>query len=92
MQMSREEIMETLRNIVLSADSIGKSNLPDLREDLMLVRDLGFSSLDMLYMAVMIEETFQIRLQNLSELNLQTVGDVVDLIHCHPEMPKEQSP
>ena len=78
--MSREEILEKLKEIV-SASQGGAAADPDaMREDALLVRDLGFSSVQMLYMGVLIEETFHIRLEDAAEMNLETVGDAVDMI------------
>lgn len=80
--MNRDEILKKLADIVSASDKNDGANSPEIREDTLLVKDLGFDSMKMLFMAVLIEETFEIRLENIKGLNLQTVGDVVDMIEC----------
>ena len=83
MKMNREEILEKLADIVAASDKSDGEVRHEIREDTLLKKDLGFDSMHMLFMAVLIEETFKIRLENIKGLNLQTVGDVVNLIENH---------
>ena len=78
--MNRDKILDKLKDIVNTAEKTDRSGREEVTEDMLLVKDLGFNSMKMLYMAVLIEENFQIRLENIKGLNLQTVGDVVDMI------------
>lgn len=80
MQIKREEILVKLKEIVDTSDKNGALESTEILEDMQLVRDLGFDSMRMLYMAVLIEETFEIKLKNIKGQNLQTMGDVVDMI------------
>lgn len=78
--MSREEVFEKLKSIMISTEKNKELKRSEISEDLLLLKDLGFDSIRMLYMAVLIEETFKIRLENIKEMKLQTVGDAVDLV------------
>ena len=78
--MERYEIIKKLSEIIESADKKDGEVLPEITEEMALVKDLGFDSMRMLFTAVLIEETFEITLKNISGQNLQTVGDVVDMI------------
>ena len=81
--MSREEILEKLREIAVKMDERYADTISAADEDTELLRDLGFSSIQMLFLAVLLEETFQIRLRQLNELHLVTLGDVIDLVERH---------
>ena len=78
--MERYEIIQKLSEIIESADKKDGEVLPEITEEMALVKDLGFDSMRMLFTAVLIEETFEITLKNINGQNLQTVGDVVDMI------------
>lgn len=78
--MSREEILEKLKGIAVIIDESLKDGTSEIGEDTKLLEDLGFSSLNMVFLAVMLEETFSLRINNLGEVKLHTVGDVVDLV------------
>ena len=78
--MNRDKILDKLKDIVNTAEKTDRSGREEVTENMLLVKDLGFDSMKMLYMAVLIEETFQIRLENIKGLTLKTVGDVVDMI------------
>lgn len=78
--MERYEIIKKLSEIIESADKKDGEVLPEITEEMALVKDLGFDSMRMLFTAVLIEETFEITLKNINGQNLQTVGDVVDMI------------
>ena len=58
--MSRTEIIEKLREILLAADDRNRDKVAACTEDSRLVADLGFSSVSMLYMVIAIEEEFGI--------------------------------
>ena len=78
--MSREEILEKLKEIAVKIDEGYAAGSSEMNEKTELLKDLGFSSLHMLFLAVMLEDTFQIRLGQLEDLRLVTLGDVIDLI------------
>lgn len=78
--MSRVEILEKLKEITAKMDERFVDSMSDVGEEAELLKDLGFSSMQMLFLAVMLEETFHIKLGPLEYLQLVTVGDVIDLV------------
>jgi acyl carrier protein len=52
----------------------------ELESEMRLVQDLGLDSLKLMELAVTIENHFQIRIDEASEVEIVTVGDLVDII------------
>ena len=77
--MSRAEITEKLNDILLSA-SDDPNVLDKCTEDSKLQTDLGLSSVNMLYTVIAIEETFDIRFDDVTVTSFDTFGDVIDYI------------
>ena len=67
MLMTRQEILENLKEILMDADERGSELL-------------GLSSVNMLYMIIATEEVFDIRFDDVGVNEFQTVGDVMDYI------------
>lgn len=80
--MSRTEIIEKLKEILLAADDRNRDKVLACTEDSRLVADLGFSSVSMLYMVIAIEEEMNIRFDNVGASDFQTLGDVVSYIEA----------
>ncbi|MBQ5991698.1 MAG: hypothetical protein IJL62_04030 [Clostridia bacterium] len=80
--MSRTEIIEKLREILLAADDRNRDKVAACTEDSRLVADLGFSSVSMLYMVIAIEEEMNIRFDNVGASDFETLGDVVSYIEA----------
>ena len=80
--MSRTEIIEKLREILLAADDRNRDKVAACTEDSRLVADLGFSSVSMLYMVIAIEEEMTIRFDNVGASDFETLGDVVSYIEA----------
>ena len=78
--MSRTEIIEKLKEIMLAADDRHNDAVYSCAESSNLTTDLGFSSVSMLYMVIAIEEEFGIRFENIGVSDFATLGDVVDYI------------
>ena len=78
--MTRAEIIEKLKDILLSADDRNRETIETCDERSNLALDLGFSSVSMLYMVIAIEEVFSIRFDNVGMSDFETLGDVVDYI------------
>ena len=76
--MNREQILEKLKEILLSADA--GCRIDSVTEQTALLADLGLSSVNMLYLMIATEEEFQIRFDDVGMNDLQTVGDVVTII------------
>ncbi len=80
--MSRTEIIEKLKEILLAADDRNRDKVLACTEDSRLVADLGFSSVSMLYMVIAIEEEMDIRFDNVGASDFETLGDVVTYIEA----------
>ncbi len=80
--MTRIEIIDKLRDILLSTDDRNRDALASCTEQSRLKADLGFSSVSMLYMVIAIEEEFQIRFDNVGSSDFDTLGDVVNYIEA----------
>ena len=78
--MDRTEIREKLTDIVISADPGLAGWKGRMTEDTRIQEDLGLNSVGMLFIAVMIEETFGIRLSDVKVGDLHTISDVTDVI------------
>ena len=78
--MEREEIIERLKEILLSEDDRNADLIENCTEDMSLAEDLGFNSVALLYMVIDIEESFGIRFENVGINDFETLGEVVDYI------------
>ena len=80
MELTRTEITERLREILLAADDRNRDVVAACTEDSRLVADPGFTSVSMLYMVIAIEEEFDIRFENVGANDFETLGQVVDYV------------
>lgn len=78
--MTRKEILEQLKEILLSVDESNREKILSADESLNLRNDFGFSSVNTLFLIIAIEETFQIRFENVTMDSFETIGDVVSYI------------
>ena len=77
--MTRAEILEKLKEIAeLTVQD--PTVLAKMDEDADLNTDLGLSSVGILYIAIAIEELFNIRMDDVSFGDFKTVRDVADYI------------
>ncbi len=77
--MKREEITEKLKDILISA-SDDPQTAEKCTDDSKLQTELGMTSVNMLYTVIAIEETFDIRFDDVTVSSFETFGDVVDYI------------
>ena len=77
--MESSEIRQKL-NDIFALTVKGTQNVADIDENANLVTDLGLNSVGMLYTIIAIEEFFNMRFDDLSFGDLQTVKDVIDYI------------
>ena len=82
MVLTRTEIIDRLKDILLSTDERKRDVIDQCTEASNLVADFGFSSVSMLYMVIAIEEEFGIRFGNVGASDFKTLGDVVDYIEA----------
>lgn len=80
--MSRTEIIDKLKEILLAADDRNRDKVLSCTEESKLINDLGFSSVSMLYMVIAIEEEMGIRFDNVGASDFETLGDVVTYIEA----------
>ena len=78
--LSRQEIFEKLKEILLFADDKNRDVIEKCDESTKLVTDLGFNSVSVLYMVIAIEESFGIVFGDVSMNDFGTIGDVVTYI------------
>ncbi|MBQ9467603.1 MAG: acyl carrier protein [Clostridia bacterium] len=77
--MTREEAAEKLKEIFRLVVHNGV-NTDLLTEESDIRNDLGVDSIGMIYMAIAIEQTFDVDLSNASVNTFKTVGDVITFI------------
>lgn len=80
--MTRKQIIDKLRDILIAADGRGQDALGNVTESTKLVTELGLSSVSMLYMVIAIEEDFNIRFDGIGASDFETLGDVVNYIEA----------
>ena len=78
--MNRQEIIEKLRYILISADDRNAEKYKTCTEDANIATDLGLSSVGLLYIVIAIEEEFGIRFDSVGASDFRVLGDVVDYI------------
>lgn len=78
--LTRAEIFEKLKEILLFADDKNRDKIERCTEDTKLVTELGFNSVNVLYMVIAIEEGFGIVFGDVSMNDFSTIGDVITYI------------
>ena len=76
--MQSMEIEARLKELLYEIDD--EIDVDEITEESRLKEDVGLSSVAMLYMAVSIENEFEIDLSDANMNDLVTVGDVVEVI------------
>ena len=78
--LSREEIFEGLRDILVTMDPTKKDLVKTLTEESRLIEDVGLASVSMLYLVVAIEEQFGVEFGDLGVEDFKTIGQTIDYI------------
>ena len=78
--MSRDEIFQKLKELIKMANSSTPEVLDNCSEQSDLRGDLGLTSIGVLYLAISIENTFDIEFNDASFDDFNTVKDVIDYI------------
>lgn len=78
--LSRDEIIAKLKEILRSMGSVPEEKIEACTEDTHLLTDLGLSSVDFLYMVIFLEQSFDIRFDNVEASDFQTVRTTVNFI------------
>ena len=81
--MSREEIFAKLKELIKLANTSTPELLDSCNEESNLRGDLGLTSIGVLYLAISIEQTFNIEFGDSSFDDFNTVKDVFDYIEAN---------
>ena len=79
--MSREEIFKKLQELIKLANSSNVEQIESCTEDSDLRTDLGLTSIGVLYLAISMEQTFDIVFTDTAFDDFTKVKDVVDYIY-----------
>ena len=79
--MTREEIIEKLKDIIKFAMSDSSEKLDSLTENSDLRTDVGLNSVGLLYIVIAVEEFFNISFDDEQFSDFVTVKDVIDYIY-----------
>jgi acyl carrier protein len=82
MQLSRSEILEKLPEIMISINDSEREKIEKTTEDTRLIEDIGLNSVGMLYLVIVIEESFQIKFEEVTTTTFDTIGKVIDYIEA----------
>ena len=78
--LTREEIFNGLKKILLVMDPTKKELVDSLNEDSRLIEDVGLASVSMLYLVVAIEEEFNIEFGDLGVEDFKTIKQTIYFI------------
>ena len=80
MQLTRSEILEKLQEIMISINDSEREKLEKTTEESRLIEDVGLNSVGMLYLVIVLEESFQIKFEDVGTATFDTIGKVIDYI------------
>ena len=80
MQLSRDDIISKLNRILVSADEKYADVIDKITMNSSLQNEVGLTSVGMLYLVIVIEETFSIQFENVGIDDFKTFGDLVEYI------------
>jgi acyl carrier protein len=75
----RASIIDELKP-ALDRASNGRAKLDHVKEEALIIEDIGLASLDLLELRFELEERWQTRITDEEAIRLKTIRDVVDLI------------
>ena len=81
--MTRTEIFNKLKDLIKLANTSSPELLDSCKEESNLRGDLGLTSIGVLYLAISIEQTFEIEFGDTSFDDFNTVKDVIDYIETN---------
>ena len=78
--LSREEIFEGLKEVLVMIDPSKKEVVDTLTEESRLVEDIGLASVSLLYLVIAIEEKFNVEFGDLGVEDFKTVKQTINYI------------
>jgi len=78
--MTRDQIFSKLKELIKLANTSNPESLDKCSEQSDLRGDLGLTSIGVLYLAISIEQTFNLEFSDASFDDFNTVKDVIDYI------------
>ena len=81
--LTRAEIFEKLKEILIFADNNNRDKIDACTENTKLVTELGFNSVSVLYMVIAIEESFGVVFDNATIGDFETIGDGITYIEAN---------
>lgn len=78
--MTRQEIIDKLKDIILFAMPDKKEIVDNCNENSNLTTDIGLNSVGLLYVVIAVEEFFNVSFDNVTFEDFETVKNVVDFI------------
>lgn len=78
--LSRDEIFNGLKEVLLMIDPSKKEIVDKITEDSRLVEDIGLASVSLLYLVIAVEEKFNIEFGDLGVDDFKTVKQIIDYI------------
>ena len=81
-KLSRKEIFEKLQDIMIAINEDDREKIESATESTRLVEDIGLASVGMLYLVIVLEESFQIKFDDVGTATFDTVGKVIDYIEA----------
>jgi acyl carrier protein len=74
--------LEKLQEIMVSINDAEKEKIESTTEESRLVEDVGLNSVGMLYLVIVLEESFQIKFEDVGTATFCTIGNVIDYIEA----------
>lgn len=78
--LTRSEVLDGLKEILLMIDPNKKDIVDSINEDSRLVEDIGLASVSLLYLVIAIEEKFEIEFGDKGVEDFKTVKQTIDFI------------
>lgn len=82
MRLTRSEILEKLQEIMISINDSEREKIENTTEDSRLIEDVGLNSVGMLYLVIVLEESFQIKFEDVGTATFDTIAKVIDYIEA----------
>jgi acyl carrier protein len=82
METTRAELIDTIATVIADVRRLEKSSLPALQPESSLIGDLALSSLEVMKLALALEQRFGVTIEEGAEFSVRTIGDLVAFIEA----------